>query len=242
MRINILRRRFAIAKTVVWAQLLCVSVVSADGLIVDKIYDPYVQPLEKEIEWRGIYAADDSEPDKQKHFFAFGKSVSERWWIEGYAIGEKESGSSFSIDAYEIEAKWQLTEQGEYAADWGVLFEIERETSDNAWEASVGVLVAKEFGRWTGSANLLGIYEWGGGIDNEFETVLRSQAKYRHTAAFEPALELFLGEDTKAAGPAIMGIRRFTAGRKLKWEFGVALGLDSDSADSTARVVLEYEF
>ncbi len=242
MNRKIFWRGVAIATTVVWAQLLCVPVVIADGLVVDKIYDPYVQPLEKEIEWRGIYAADDSEPDQQKHFFAFGKSVSERWWIEGYAIGEKESGGSFSIDAYEIEAKWQLTEQGEYAADWGILFEIERETSENVWEASVGVLVAKEFGRWTGSANLLGVYEWGGGIDNEFETVLRAQAKYRHAAAFEPALELFLAEDTKAFGPAIMGIRRFSAGRKLKWELGVAFGLDSDSADETVRTVLEYEF
>jgi hypothetical protein len=29
---------------------------------------------------------------------------------------------------------------------------------------------------------------------------------------------------------------------QLKWEFGVAFGLDSDTADETARAVLEYEF
>ena len=71
---------------------------------------------------------------------------------------------------------------------------------------------------------------------------LRAQAKYRYAADFEPAHELFLAEDTKAFESAIMDIRRFSAGRKLKWEIGVAFGLDSDSADETARATLEFEF
>ncbi len=71
---------------------------------------------------------------------------------------------------------------------------------------------------------------------------LRALAKYRHAAAFEPALELFLAEDTKAFESAIMGIQRFSAGRKLKWEIGAAFPLESDTVDETARVTLEIKF
>ena len=98
---------------------------SADGIVIDRIYDPYVQPLETELEWRSIFQSDDTLGDVQKHFFGFGRSFSDRWAGEIYAIGTKESGGSLSFDTYELEFKWQLTEQGEYAFDWGMVFELE---------------------------------------------------------------------------------------------------------------------
>ena len=146
--------------------LLLAGTAAADGVVVSKIYDPYVQPLETELEWRFVSQEDDTNPDVQKHSLGFGRSLSDRWAFELYAIGQRGAGESLSVDAYEVEAKWQLTEQGEYAYDWGVLFELEREIDDNAWEFAASLLAARDFGKITATANLGVIYEWGQGIDN----------------------------------------------------------------------------
>ncbi len=90
--------------------LLLAGTAAADGVVVSKIYDPYVQPLETELEWRFVSQEDDTNPDVQKHSLGFGRSLSDRWAFELYAIGQRGAGESLSVDAYEVEAKWQLTE------------------------------------------------------------------------------------------------------------------------------------
>lgn len=214
----------------------------ADGIVVDKIYHPYVQPLETELEWRTVIQQDDQRPDLQKHSLGFGRSLSDRWAIELYAIAQKGLGESLSVDTYELEAKWQLTEQGEYAVDWGMLFELEREVEDNAWELATSLLASRDFGRFTTTANLGLVYEWGQGISNEFETVFHAQARYRMQEVFEPAVELHIGQNTRAIGPAITGLLRASQGRKLRWELGIFVGIDSDSPDQTVKANVEFEF
>ena len=103
----------------------------------------------------------------QKHSFGIGRGWTDRWATEFYAIGTKTEGESISVDAYELEVKWQLTEQGEFAFDWGVLFELEREVQDDVWELSSALIVSRDFGQWTGLANIGLIYEWGSGVQNE---------------------------------------------------------------------------
>jgi hypothetical protein len=214
----------------------------ADGIVINKIYDPYVQPLENELEWRMVDQNDDQLPDVQKHYLGFGRSLSDRWAFELYAIAEKGSGESLSFETYEFELKRQLTEQGEYAFDWGVLFELEREVEENAWEFSTSLLSSRDFGRFTATANLGFIYEWGGGIENEFETALHVQTRYRFKEAFEPAIELHMGQDTIAIGPAVTGLIRPSQGKKLRWELGVFAGVDDDSPDQTIKANIEFEF
>jgi hypothetical protein len=217
----------------------------ADGSSIDKVYYPYVQPLEREVEYRALYFNDDDDERDggQVHRLGLGRSLTDRLFSEFYLIGEKESrGRSFSLEAYEAELKWQLTEQGEYFADWGLLFELETERDDNAWEYATTVLVAKDFGRWTGTVNLGVIYEWGSDVSNEWETSLASQLRYRYRPQFETGVELYSGDTDKGIGPVVLGDVRFAAGRKLHWEAGIILGLDSDSADQTLRALLEYEF
>lgn len=217
----------------------------ADGIVVDKVYDPYVQPLETEIEWRALAMRDDEQDDLdslQLHRLGLGRSFGERWFGEVYLIGERDEDESFDLEGVELEAKRQLTEQGEYAADWGLLFELEKERSEDQWEAAAALIAAREWGRWVGTANLFAIYEWGSDIDNEFESQLRLQARYRLSEAFEPALELYAGQDTVGIGPVASGVQRFTGARQLYWEFGLIQGITGDSPDQTLRLLLEYEF
>ena len=230
------RARFAIVLAAVPAA------ASADGVVVDRVYDPYVQPLEREIELRSVLQFDDDTFDIQKHSLGFGRSLSDRWAVELYAIGSRTSGDSLDLDAFELEFKWQLTEQGEYAIDWGTVFELERDHDADLWEFSASLLAGRDFGRWTGLANLALVYEWGSNFDNEMETELHLQSRYRLRESVEPALELHLGQDTAVLGPALIGLRRLSPGKKLRWEAGIFFPLDDKSPDSAVKLNFEYEF
>jgi hypothetical protein len=216
----------------------------ADGIVIDKIYHPYVQPLEQELEWRMIYQDEHASAADNTWLYqlAYGRSLNDRWFAEAYLVGKKSGEASFDIEAYELEAKWQLTEQGEFWADWGMLFELEKEANEDIWEFATAVLVEKEWGKWSGAANFYVMYEWGSDIKNELETKLGLQARYRYSRVFEPAIEFYSGQDTRGIGPAFLGQSSMGNGRRLKWEFGAIFGMDSKSPNQTLRFLLEFEF
>lgn len=218
--------------------------LAADGVVIDKIYHPYVQPLEQEFEYRSIFQNEQpGVPDNlQLHRFAYGRSINDRWFIEFYLLGERSDEESFGLEAYEVEAKWQLTEQGEYWADAGLLFELEKEANEDAWEFSTALLAEKEWGKWSGTANLFMTYEWGGDIANEWETQFNLQARYRWSRAFEPAVEFYSGQNTVGIGPAVIGQFRLGARNQVLWQAGLIFGLDDDSPDTTFRFGFEFEF
>ena len=215
--------------------------VFADGVVIDRIYDPYVQALEIEIEWRSISQSNKKDfDDAQLHKLGIGKSVNDQWFAEIYLIGERSEDNSLGIDAIEIESKLQLTEQGEYSADWGILFELERSRLQKSWEFKTGLLTVKEWGRWVGTSNIFAIYEWGDYIDNELETKLALQLRYRYSRRLEPALEFHTGQNNQGIGPLLTGTESFGGAKKLSWELGFIFGLDG--SDHTLKTSLEYEF
>ena len=212
---------------------------------VDKVYHPYVQPLERELEWRSIYQWDDAanEDGLWQQRLGFGRSVSERLFIEGYVIGKNKAGSGFHLEEFELEALWQLTEQGEYAADWGVLFELNRSRRQNATELSSALLVEKELGqRFVATANLGLEYEFGSAIRNEFDVEFAGQLRYRLSERLEPTVELYKDEFTFATGTVLQGVERFSGNRKLHWEAGIFGALNDTTPDTTLRALLEFEF
>jgi hypothetical protein len=247
-----MRNGLIVSPTVTLSSLFLIVLLSycpgsfADGIVIDKVYHPYVQPLEQEFEWR-LVAQDQQRNRKdniQVHRMAYGRSINDRWFAEIYLLAEKDVDDSLSIEAYEIETKWQLSEQGELWADWAVVFEIEKEAHEDSWEFAAGLIGEKEWGKWSGTANLFAGKEWGNDIRNEWESKLNLQMRYRYSPALEPALELYSGEDTKGIGPILLGQIALGAGavRRLKWEFGVIFGLDGESPDHTLRTLLELEF
>ncbi len=216
----------------------------ADGVGVDKVYHPYVQPLERELEYRSVWIESGDQPADglQYHRLGFAKSLNDRWTAELYLIGSRQSGGSLSLEAYEAEAKWQLTEQGEFAVDWGMLFELEVNKDENIREYATTLLAEKEFGRWVGALNLAVVYEWGDDISNEWESTLAGQFRYRYSRSFEPALEVYSSDFFKGVGPVALGTVPFAGRRQLRWEAGVIFGADNDSPDQAFRLLLEYEF
>jgi hypothetical protein len=218
--------------------------VRADGLVIDKIYHPYVDALEREFEYRAIVPDEEDEfyTPAQLHRVSLGTALGSKVFTELNLIGEKDRGGGFAIEAWEFETKWQLTEQGEYAADFGMLFEYEIERHGRGQEAKVGLLTEKEWGRWSGTANLHLISEWGGPQGSELETAFTAQLRRRGAPLFEPGMEFYAGQGTRAAGPVIQGTAITGVRRSLHWEAGVVFGLDEASAPNTWRLLVEYEF
>ena len=214
---------------------------AADGLAIDKVYHPYVQPLEREIEFRWLRFDTEGSGNNNIYRLGYGQSLSDDWFAEIYIIGGNEQ-DDLSADAYELEAKWQLTEQGEFSADWGLLFELEREADRPNWEFASSVLVAKEWGRTVGTANLGLIFESGSDIEDELESFAALQLRYLYSRALEPAVELYSGQNTLGAGPVLMGEQRFGIRKKLHWEFGAILGISDETPDTTLRALAEFEF
>jgi hypothetical protein len=224
--------------------LSLLSQALADGSAVDKVYHPYVDALESEIEFRSIFQeSSSSENDfKQLHQVSFGRAFGQALFGEVYLVGERLRSGQFELSAFEFELKWQISEQGEYSADWGLLFEYEQEFNGDVQEFTTGILVEKEFGRFSGAANLLLIQEWGSAIKDEFETAVAMQARYRYSRAFEPGVELYAGQDSAGIGPVAIGSVSLGVRRALRWEAGVIFGLGSDNPDNSYRFLLEYEF
>ncbi len=217
------------------------STVYADGVVVDKVYHPYVLPNEREVEWR-LLSHKESENNNLAQRFAYGQSLTDTIMLELYLVGERDINDDFSLSSYELEARWMLTEQGEYWADWGLLFEIEKVQRQKNWEVTSGVLVEKEFGRASLTFNAFIIYEWGKTIVSEFETEFRLQYRYRYLEQLQPAIELYSGQNYLGIGPAFMGIQRFDGQKQLKWDVGFITGLDRRSKGHVLRVAIEYEF
>jgi len=220
------------------------SLALADGLVIDKIYHPYVQPLEEEFEWRS--SMQDRQPGAADHLrvhrLGYARSLGDRWFGELYLVGQGSDETGFDVEAYELEARRQLTEQGQYWADWGLMFDAEKAAHYDAWEFSTGLLAEKEWGRWSGTANFRLRQEWGSDISDELEARLGLQARYRYSPSFEPALEYYGGEDTRGIGPVALGVVRLGSGLRLGWEAGAIFGLDHSSPDLTLRFLLEFEF
>jgi hypothetical protein len=217
------------------------AVIFADGVVVDKVYHPYVLPNEKEVEWR-LLSHQTSSTNNLAQRFAYGQSVLDDVMVEFYVVGERNIDGDFGLSAYEIETRWMLTEQGEYWADWGMLFEFEKEHNNDIWEVTSGLLFEKEIGRTSLSINAFLIYEWGHDIENEMEVEFRAQYRYRWLPQFQPAIELYSGEDHVGIGPAFIGIQRLDGQKQLKWEAGFITGLNGKSKDHILRVAIEFEF
>ncbi|MDP5136172.1 hypothetical protein ORJ04_09445 [Rheinheimera baltica] len=224
--------------------LLTSATVLADGRVVDKVYHPYVQPLEREFEYRALYQRQTDHPNNNAmaQKLGYGFSIADNMAVSLYLLAERVMPDDYTVSSYEAELRWMLTEQGQYSWDWGLLFELEHHQQTDNNEFTTGLLVEKEFENTSITVNTFLVYEWGASIKNELETELRLQYRYRYLPALQPSIEVYAGEGYKGAGPGFMGVHKFSPTRQLKWEAAVVFALDNDTIDRTVRFALKYEF
>lgn len=209
---------------------------------MNRVYDPYVEQYERELEY-GFTLRDLGGDRVLLNRAGVGYAWNDKIFTELYLLTESISHAGEQVRGYEIELKWQLTEQGEYWADWGLLLEAGTAKDISSHEFAVGVLWEKELASpWVARANLIAEYEFGDDIADEFETALRAQLRYRHSVALEPALEFYLDDQDWALGPAFMGTVKLSGRKQLRWELGLLFGLDTDTPASSLRGGIEFEF
>lgn len=211
---------------------------------VGKIYDPYVNAYEDEIEYRAVFDDGDNDDsrDSLKQVVGVATGITEGVVVEFSASRSAISGGPNEWRNTEVELFWQLTEQGEYDSDWGAAFSLERNHVANYWEASSKVLMAHDFSHTSLVLNAALNYSWGGGIDNEFEGELRGAYVWRYSPAFSPSIEFHTSESFTALGPMVGGKYRVASGKALVWRTGVLFGVDSFTPNNILKVELEYEF
>lgn len=227
-------------KRISWGFLWALFISANTSAGVDKIYDPYVHQGELEIEARGVHQFDDE--DKHKIKTGAGYGINSVWFMEGYVITEQETGNKTRVEAVELENKFQLTEQGQYWVDIGLLTELEKVLDEDVWEFKAGPLVQKQIKNWVVTANFFLEKKFGPDTtDSEVELLGSAQLKYRLSPTLEPAVEYYGDEETHAIGPVLLGKNRWGK-TPVKWELGVLKGLNGETSDYTFRWLLELEF
>ena len=219
--------------------LLCASRAYGD---ITRVYHPYVEQHEREIEY-GFVLRDAGHANVVLNRAGVGYAWTDKFFSEIYVLTESITHDNKQIRGYEAEFKWQLTEQGEYWADWGLLIEVANAKDIESSEVAAGLLWEKELtNRWVTTANLFIEYEFGDDIQDELESAFRGQIRYRNNPAFDTGFEIYIDDQDRALGPAIMGTVKLSGRKQLRWELGVLIGIDSKTPDTNLRGGLEFEF
>lgn len=221
-----------------------------------KIYSPSVVQGETEVELRAFYSGDNSPAldGEQAYRLAVGHAFTDYWASELYAVLGAGPGRSLGTEGVEWENRFQITPQGKYWMDSGLMTELSLSSrSGEPSEFALIPLLEKQFGRILATANPF--LEWQFGTNAESGTTFgyRGRIEYLLHPAFSPAVE-FHGEpgifgkfgatagQRHQVGPAFYGVTRFGGRRALLYSAAVLFGLTRGSPDTTLATRLEYEF
>lgn len=219
-----------------------------------QVYSPLVVKGENEIEVRA-YNAWGTNPAAgagQALKVAFGHSFTDWWHTELYAEAEKEYGESLKLEDFEWENRFQLTPQGKYWMDVGLINEIDIPRYGNdPYVVSFGPSFGKDFGRFTALLNLLASHEYGTNAGSGVGLEYRARLEYRWRSRLSPLLEAYgqpvgtignYGRPRNSLGPGITGQFSLGAGKSLRYGAVALFGTTHDVADTTLVLRLEYEF
>ena len=221
-----------------------------------KVYYPTVEYGETEFELRGHVDFDsrDDLDNGQVFKIGAGRGFAPRWFSELYVEVEREpGGSSYEVESYEWENLFQITEQGRYRADLGLLVEYSKaRESDDPDKLEITPIVQKQFGRKLLTLNATFERETGSHAGGDWELAYAWQLLWSHREAVNFGIEGYgeLGEvgDWKPSreqghqlGAVIGG--KFGAQGHHGWKYHVALlgGLTTYTPDATLAAALEYE-
>lgn len=224
-----------------------------DAHATKKVYSPYVEKGELELELKGAYDFDDdaAADGAQKHKAAIGYGMTDSWFSE--VNGELERGGApgedFEFSAVEWENRFQIFEPGEHWLDLGLYaaYEIALE-EEHADKAEAKLLLARNAGKFTHYANVILEKEVGAHAEEGTELGLAWSSRYRCKPELEPGFEIHsdfgplnesepFDEQRHQAGPALYG--ELPGG--FKYDAGYLFGLSSAAPDGELKWILEYE-
>ena len=234
---------------------MCVFGLSHPAYATKKVYSPIVEKGEVELEARGSYDIDEraSKDNVQKHKYALGYGVTDRWFTEIYGEIERTKNDDdedldFSFTALSWENRFQLTEQGQYWADVGLYLEyeasFENKHPDNI---ETKLLLEKSFEKFTHTANIILEQNVGRHPGEDLVGGFAWSSKYRLSQVFQPGFEWHsdFGEigqtvsyqDQKhQIGPVFYG----KLGH-VKYDVGYLFGASDAAPKGEIKWIVEYE-
>lgn len=235
---------------------LLLSCVFSEHLLAgpaDYIYVPTIEFGEREIEIKHGTTTLPNGDRSHASTLGLGYGIREYWFTE-VSIKNKRTGGN-ETNLVEWENKFQLTETGQYSADFGLLAELEAPLTNNTpWELKVGGLLQTEFSKLQLNGNVLFKRAFGlAGSSFETQLLYQWQAKYRWQPALEFGVQGF-GEMGKwndwanqanqnhRVGPAVFGKLALGNRQAIKYNAAWLFGASAAAPDHTFRMQVEYEF
>ncbi len=235
---------------------ICFFGMPKEAHATKKVYSPIVEKGELEIEARGSYDVDErrDKDDVQKHKYALGYGVSDRWFTEIYGEIERAKNSDdedldFSFTALSWENRFQLTEQGQLPVDVGVYLEYEASFEDkHPDKLEAKLLLEKSLTDFTHTLNLTLEQQVGRHPSEDLGGGVAWSSKYRLKEWFMPGFEWHsdFGELAQTVsyqdqkhqlGPVFYG----KVGQ-IKYDVGYLFGISDAAPKCELKWIMEYEF
>ncbi|AOV17680.1 hypothetical protein BJI67_11975 [Acidihalobacter aeolianus] len=229
--------------------------VGAQAYAADyKVYSPTVVKGETELEMRAFnsWGAGPLSGARQAVKFAAGHTFTHWWATEVYAEAEKEPSESLKLEDFEWENRFQLTPQGKYWADVGLINENEiPRYANDPYRISIGPSLAKDFGRISARLNLLVAHEYGTHARHGIELDYRARIQYRWRRELSPIVEAYgepvgwtglYGPSRQQLGMGLVGQFTTEPGKDLRYGLVALYGTTTAASRETLVARLEYEF
>lgn len=219
----------------------------------DYVKMPGVTEGEREIDFKygSIRQSDGSL--KQAASIGYGYGITDRWFAEAYVRYTKSTGDTRQFDAWEIETKYLLTEQGKYPFDVALVGELEiTKAKDDPNSFRFGPLIQTEIGRFQLNGNVLFGRKFNDGNPHTTEKDYQWQVKYRWKPALEFGFQGFGEFGSRDAadegdahgdrwGPAVFGKVSLGGHQAIVYNAAWLIGT-APAAGHTLRLQMEYEF
>lgn len=227
------------------AALLGKAAQADDDFIV---YSPYVTAGQSEVEFRA-HQQFDTDPalgNERAYVISLAHSFTS-WWRPEIYVGsyERAPGGPNELQGYEFENTLQLSEQGRYWADLGLLASYEYNTQPGApGILEFGPLFEKRSGPVDQRLNLIWEKEIGGGAARHYEFRASYAAGYRINAKLQPGFEGYYRPDDEARqlGPAVNGEIATASGNEFEYSIACLFGLNKGAPSRTLALRLEFDF
>jgi hypothetical protein len=221
-----------------------------------EIRSPNVEQGVLELELFGTRTFDNNRDknNEQTHRFEISYGVNSWWKTEIETIVKKESRGKLTYDATEWENIFQLTPQGKYWLDAGLLVAYERPIRHNdPDEVEFGLLLQKEIGPLVIVTNTIFNRKIGQNAGKGIGFEYAVQAKYPWRRELQFAVEAFgepgrltgferISDQEHKIGPFVLG--KFNIGEipgSFKYNAGYLFGLTPGTPNGTVKWQVEYE-
>ena len=223
-----------------------ISAARADDDFI--VYSPYVTEGQSEMEFRAHqqFDGDPALNGERSYLFSVAHAFTGWWQPEIYvATYEREPGGPNTLQGYEFENIFQLSDQGQYWADLGFLasYAYNKQPGEPG-VLEFGPLIEKHSGHVDQRLNFIWEKELGGGASRRYAFRGSYAFGYEITPQLEPGFEAYYrpDDDARQIGPALGGEIATRGGNEFEYHVAWLLGTNKGAPNRTLALRLEYEF